>query len=78
MESSRQEAGNPRSRAACARSSAAHPTHGNVRSAEKLVVALYYYENLKMREIAQVLGRSESTTRRYHVQAVRRLQESST
>ena len=33
MESSRQEAGNPKSRAACAPSSAAHPTHGNVRSA---------------------------------------------
>src|SRR5450755_283418 len=33
MESSRQEAGNPRSRAACAPSPAAHRTHGNVRSA---------------------------------------------
>ena len=32
-DSSRRTAGNPRSRAACAPSSAAHPTHGNVRSA---------------------------------------------
>ena len=35
-ESSRQEAGNPRRHAACAPSSAPHPTHGNVRSALKM------------------------------------------
>jgi RNA polymerase sigma factor FliA len=40
---------------------------------EKLVVALYYYENLTQREIGEVLGVTESRISQLHTQAVLRL-----
>jgi RNA polymerase sigma factor for flagellar operon FliA len=40
---------------------------------EKLVVALYYYENLTLREIGEVLGVTESRVSQLHTQAVLRL-----
>lgn len=40
---------------------------------EKLVVALYYYENLTLREIAEVLGVTESRVSQLHTKAVLRL-----
>jgi RNA polymerase sigma factor FliA len=40
---------------------------------EKLVVALYYYENLTLREIGEVLGVSESRVSQLHTKAVLRL-----
>ncbi len=41
---------------------------------ERLVVSLYYVEKLTMREIAEVLGVSETRVSQLHAQAVRRLQ----
>ncbi len=41
---------------------------------ERLVVSLYYVEHLAMREIAQVLGVSETRVSQLHAQAVKRLQ----
>src|SRR5204863_629343 len=40
---------------------------------EKLVIALYYYENLTLREIGEVLGVTESRVSQLHTKAVRRL-----
>ena len=40
---------------------------------EKLVVALYYYENLTLREIGEVLGVTESRVSQLHPKAVLRL-----
>jgi len=40
---------------------------------EKLVVALYYYENLNLREIGEVLGVTESRVSQLHTKAVLRL-----
>ena len=40
---------------------------------EKLVVALYYYENLTLREIDEVLGVTESRVSQLHTKAVLRL-----
>ena len=40
---------------------------------EKLVVALYYYENLTLREIGEVLGVTESRVSQLHSKAVLRL-----
>ena len=40
---------------------------------EKLVVALYYYQNLTLREIGEVLGVTESRVSQLHTKAVLRL-----
>jgi RNA polymerase sigma factor FliA len=40
---------------------------------EKLVIALYYYENLTLREIGEVLGVTESRISQMHTKAVLRL-----
>jgi RNA polymerase sigma factor for flagellar operon FliA len=40
---------------------------------EKLVIALYYYENLTLREIGEVLGITESRISQLHTKAVLRL-----
>ncbi|NPV53673.1 MAG: FliA/WhiG family RNA polymerase sigma factor [Firmicutes bacterium] len=40
---------------------------------EKLVISLYYYEELTVREIAKVLGVSESRVSQLHTQAILRL-----
>ena len=40
---------------------------------EKLVIALYYYENLTLREVGEVLGVSESRVSQLHTKAVLRL-----
>ena len=40
---------------------------------EKLVVSLYYYENLTLREIGEVLGLTESRVSQLHAKAVLRL-----
>ncbi|MGH2886637.1 MAG: sigma-70 family RNA polymerase sigma factor, partial [Solirubrobacteraceae bacterium] len=40
---------------------------------EKIVVALYYYENLTLREIGEVLGVTESRVSQLHTKAVLRL-----
>ena len=44
---------------------------------EKLVVALYYYENLTLREIGEVLGVTESRVSQLHTKAVLRLKSRS-
>ena len=44
---------------------------------EKLVVALYYYENLTLREIGEVLGVTESRVSQLHTKAVLRLRVAS-
>ena len=41
---------------------------------EKLVIALYYYENLTLREIGEVLGVTESRISQLHTKAVLRLE----
>jgi RNA polymerase sigma factor for flagellar operon FliA len=43
---------------------------------EKLVIALYYYENLTLREIGEVLGVTESRVSQLHTKAVIRLRSS--
>ena len=40
---------------------------------EKIVIALYYYENLTLREIGEVLGVTESRISQMHTKAVMRL-----
>jgi len=40
---------------------------------EKLVIALYYYENLTLREIGEVLGVTESRVSQLHTKAILRL-----
>jgi RNA polymerase sigma factor for flagellar operon FliA len=40
---------------------------------EKLVIALYYYENLTLREIGEILGVTESRISQLHTKAVLRL-----
>jgi RNA polymerase sigma factor FliA len=40
---------------------------------EKLVVALYYYENLTLREIGEALGVAESRVSQLHTKAILRL-----
>ena len=40
---------------------------------EKLVVTLYYYEELTLREIGEVLGVTESRVSQLHTKAVLRL-----
>ena len=40
---------------------------------EKLVIALYYYEQLTLREIGEVLGVTESRVSQLHTKAVLRL-----
>ena len=37
---------------------------------ERLVVSLYYYENLKLKEIAQVMGITESRVSQIHSAAI--------
>ena len=37
---------------------------------ERLVIALYYYENLTLREIGEVLGVTESRVSQLHTKAV--------
>lgn len=37
---------------------------------ERLVVSLYYYENLKLREIAEIIGVTESRVSQIHSQAI--------
>src|SRR5437667_852023 len=46
---------------------------GGLPDREKLVVALYYYENLTLREIGEVLGVTESRVSQLHTKAVLRL-----
>jgi RNA polymerase sigma factor FliA len=43
---------------------------------EQLVIALYYYENLTLREIGEVLGVTESRVSQLHTKAVMRLKSS--
>ncbi len=43
---------------------------------EKLVIALYYYENLTLREIGEILGVTESRISQLHTKAVLRLRVS--
>ena len=43
---------------------------------ERLVIALYYYENLTLREIGEVLGVTESRVSQLHTKAVMRLKGS--
>ena len=45
---------------------------------EKLVIALYYYENLTLREIGEVLGVTESRVSQLHTKAVLRAEVSQT
>ena len=40
---------------------------------ERLVVALYYYEELTLKEIGEILGISESRVSQVHTKAIRRL-----
>jgi len=40
---------------------------------EKIVIALYYYENLTLREIGEVLGVTESRISQLHTKAILRL-----
>src|SRR6185369_5993376 len=40
---------------------------------EKMVIALYYYENLTLREIGEILGVTESRVSQLHTKAVLRL-----
>ena len=40
---------------------------------ERLVVSLYYYENLKLAEIAEVLGVSESRVSQIHAKAINKM-----
>jgi RNA polymerase sigma factor for flagellar operon FliA len=40
---------------------------------EKMVIALYYYENLTLREIGEILGVTESRISQLHTKAVLRL-----
>jgi RNA polymerase sigma factor for flagellar operon FliA len=40
---------------------------------EKLVVSLYYYDELTMREIGEVLGYTESRISQMHTKAILRL-----
>jgi RNA polymerase sigma factor for flagellar operon FliA len=46
---------------------------GRLPEREKLVVALYYYESLTLREIGEVLGVTESRVSQLHTKAVLRL-----
>jgi RNA polymerase sigma factor for flagellar operon FliA len=43
---------------------------------EQLVVALYYYESLTLREIGEVLGVTESRVSQLHTKAMMRLKAS--
>ncbi|HST70002.1 MAG TPA: sigma-70 family RNA polymerase sigma factor, partial [Solirubrobacterales bacterium] len=49
---------------------------GSLPEREQLVVALYYYENLTLREIGEVLGVTESRASGLHTRAVMRLKSS--
>ncbi|MEX0971637.1 MAG: RNA polymerase sigma factor WhiG [Solirubrobacterales bacterium] len=49
---------------------------GGLPEREQLVVALYYYENLTLREIGEVLGVTESRVSQLHTKAVMRLKSS--
>ena len=44
-----------------------------LREREKLVVTLYYYEELTLREIGEVLGVTESRVSQLHTKAILRL-----
>jgi RNA polymerase sigma factor FliA len=46
---------------------------GRLPEREKLVIALYYYENLSLREIGEVMGVTESRVSQLHTKAVLRL-----
>jgi RNA polymerase sigma factor for flagellar operon FliA len=46
---------------------------GRLPEREKLVIALYYYENLTLREIGDVIGVTESRVSQLHTKAVLRL-----
>jgi RNA polymerase sigma factor for flagellar operon FliA len=46
----------------------------NLSQKEKLVIVLYYYEELSMKEIAQVLGLTESRVCQIHGKVIERLQ----
>jgi RNA polymerase sigma factor for flagellar operon FliA len=45
----------------------------NLPEKEKLVVSLYYYDELTMREIGEVLGYTESRISQMHTKAILRL-----
>ena len=49
---------------------------GSLPEREQLVVALYYYENLTLREIGEVLGVTESRVSQLHTKAMMRLKAS--
>src|SRR6266496_2849257 len=63
----------PRSVRAKAREIEAAHAISRLPEREKLVVALYYYENLTLREIGEVLGVTESRVSQLHTKAVLRL-----
>ncbi|MDP6460157.1 MAG: sigma-70 family RNA polymerase sigma factor, partial [Gemmatimonadota bacterium] len=46
---------------------------GRLPSRERLVIALYYYERLTLKEIGSLLGVSESRISQIHTKAVQRL-----
>ena len=45
----------------------------NLPEREKLVITLYYYEDLTLREIGEVLGVTESRVSQLHTKAILRL-----
>ena len=64
----------PRACSRRARCASGWPTRSPTCSTrEKLVVALYYYENLTLREIGEVLGVTESRVSQLHTRAILRL-----
>ena len=64
----------PRACSRRARCASGWPTRSPTCSTrEKLVVALYYYENLTLREIGEVLGVTESRVSQLHTKAILRL-----
>jgi len=46
---------------------------GSLTEREKLIIVLYYYEELSMKEIAQILGLTESRVCQIHGKVIRRL-----
>jgi len=50
-------------------------TIGALPEKERLVVSLYYYEDLNMKEIGNILGITESRVCQIHTKAVMRLRQ---
>jgi len=50
-------------------------TIGTLPEKERLVVSLYYYEDLNMKEIGNILGITESRVCQIHTKAVLRLRQ---